>query len=88
MGHTPALLHTLGLLPFGLALTRFFPCTKCYKRAIVGASAQPYFVSCTHQRSNVTLAHITPRLIRLLISDTKSPRVKKTIQTTFVIKVG
>jgi hypothetical protein len=28
----------------------------------------------------------TPRLMRLLISDTKSPRVKKTIQTTFVIK--
>jgi hypothetical protein len=28
MGHTPDLLYTLGLLPFGLTLRRFFLCTK------------------------------------------------------------
>jgi hypothetical protein len=50
MGCTPALLYTLGLLPFGLALKRFFSCTKCYKRVMVGTFAQPYFVSCTNQQ--------------------------------------
>jgi hypothetical protein len=86
MGHTPALLYTLGLLAFGLALTRFFPCTKCYKKVIVGTSTQPYFVSCTHQQVRCYIGSYTPRLARLLVSDTKSPRVKKTMQTTFVIK--
>jgi hypothetical protein len=50
MGGTAALLYSYGLLPFGLALARFPPCTECYNRAIVGTSAQPYFVSCTHQQ--------------------------------------
>jgi hypothetical protein len=63
------------------------PCTECYKRAIVGTSAQPYFVSCTHQqvRLGVTLAHILPSFARLPVSNTKSPRVKKTIQLGKVV---
>jgi hypothetical protein len=86
LGLTPALLYTLGLLPFGLALTRFAPYTKCYKRTIVKTSTQPYFVSCTHQQVRCYIGSYTTRLTRLLVSDTKSPRVKKTVQTTFVIK--
>jgi hypothetical protein len=38
MEHTPALLYTLGLLPFGLDLTRLPPCIECCKRAVVGVS--------------------------------------------------
>jgi hypothetical protein len=60
MGRTPALLYTLGLLPFGLALARFFPCTKCYKRAIVGLSIPPYFDHARTNRSNIKSAHIFP----------------------------
>jgi hypothetical protein len=48
MARTPALFYTLGHLLFGLALTSFSPCTKCYKRAIVGTSTPLYFVY-THQ---------------------------------------
>jgi hypothetical protein len=34
----------------------------------------------------VTLAHILPRFVRLPVRDTKSPRVKKTMQATFVME--
>jgi hypothetical protein len=88
MGCTPALLYTLGLLPFGLALTRFSPCTKCSKRAIVGTATQPYLVSYTHQHVRCKIGSYTPRLMRLLVNDTESPKVKQTMQTTFVIKAG
>jgi hypothetical protein len=88
MGCAPSLPYTLGLLPFGLALARFFPCTKSYKRVIVGTSTLPYFVSCTQQHVRCYIGSYTPRLMRLLVSNTRSPRVKKTIQVTFVIKSG
>jgi hypothetical protein len=37
-------------------------------------------------RSGVTSAHVLPRFVRLPFSDTKSPRVKKIMQATFVME--
>jgi hypothetical protein len=37
-------------------------------------------------RLGVTSAHILPGFVRLLVSDPKSPRVKKTMQATFVVE--
>jgi hypothetical protein len=65
--------HLDSFLPFGLALASFPPCTECYKRAIVGTSAQPCFVQYTDHRSGVTLAQILPRFARLLVGDTEVP---------------
>jgi hypothetical protein len=56
------------------------PCTIWYKRATVRTSTQPCFVSCTPQQVRCYISSYTPRLARLLINDTKSPRLKKTIQ--------
>jgi hypothetical protein len=85
MGGTPALLYTLGLLPFGLDLTRFSPCTKCYKshcwdlRTTILCILHPPTGQMLHQ-------FIYSQVSEVAVSDTKSPRVKKTLQTTFVIK--
>jgi hypothetical protein len=43
---------------------------------------------CTDNRSGVASAHLCPRFARLLVSDTKSLRVKKTMQGTFVMERG
>jgi hypothetical protein len=88
MGCTPAVLYTLGLLPFGLALARFPPCAECYKRAIVGTSAQPSFVSCTHQQVGCYIGSYAPGFLKLLVSKSRSLRVKKVLQATFVMKSG
>jgi hypothetical protein len=88
MGCTPVLLYRLDLLPFGLALARFHPYTECYKRDFVGTSTQPYFVSYTHQRSDITSAHIFLGFARLLVSDSGSPRVRGTMQATFEMESG
>jgi hypothetical protein len=71
------LLSSTWTLIFWVGSCKVFPCTECFKRAIVGTSAQPYFVSCTHEQVRYYLAHIFPRFVRLLISNTESPRVKK-----------
>jgi hypothetical protein len=39
-------------------------------------------------RLGVTLAHILPRFARLPVTDTKSPRVKKTMHATFITERG
>jgi hypothetical protein len=65
MGCTPALLYILGLLPFGLALAKFPPCTECYKRAFVGTSMQPYFVSYTHQQVGCYIGSYTPQVCKV-----------------------
>jgi hypothetical protein len=83
-----ALLCTLELLPFGLALARFPQCTKYYKRALVGTSTQPYFVSYTHQQVRCYISSYAPKFARLLVSDIGNSRVKKPIQATFVMKSG
>jgi hypothetical protein len=77
---TLALLYTLGLLPFGLALERFSSCTECYKRALLGPSHSHTLYHIPTNRS------YPPWFGRMPVSDTKSPRIRKTIQATFVIK--
>jgi hypothetical protein len=61
MGPIRVFLYTLGLLPFGLALARFPSCSECYKRAFVGTSTQPYFVSYTHQQVGCYIGSYTPQ---------------------------
>jgi hypothetical protein len=65
MGCTTALLYTLGRLPFGLTLARFPPCTECHKRAIVGTSKQPYFVSRTHKQVRCYIGSYTPQVCQV-----------------------
>jgi hypothetical protein len=62
MGCTPTLLYILGLLPFGFALAKFPPCTECYKRAFVGTSGQPYFVSYTYPQVGYYISLYTPQV--------------------------
>jgi hypothetical protein len=88
MGCTPALLYTLGLLPFGLPLQGFSHVLNVIREPLLGPLHSYTLYHEPTNRSDVTLVHILPRLARLLVSDTKSPRVKKTVQTTFVIKSG
>jgi hypothetical protein len=85
MQPVPVFFYTLRLLPFGLALARFLPCTECYKRAFFGTSAQPHFV---FNRSDIISDHILIRFGRLLVGDTGNPRVRETMQATFVMESG
>jgi hypothetical protein len=85
MGHTPAFLYTLGLLPFGLALSSFPPSTECYKRAFLGDLHHTLYHTSTNG-SDVTLAHILFMFVRLLVGNTGSPRVRGTMQATFIME--
>jgi hypothetical protein len=40
----------------------------------------------TTNKLGVTLAHVLPRFVRLPVSNTKSSRIKKTMQATFVLE--
>jgi hypothetical protein len=64
MGCTPALLYTLGLLPFGWTLQCFLHVLNIIT-AIVGTSTQPYFVSCTHQQVRCYICSYTPQVCEI-----------------------
>jgi hypothetical protein len=86
MGRTPALLYTLGLLPLGLALARFPHVLNVTRQPLLGP---PHSHTLCHAPTNklvVTSAHILPRFARLPVSNTKGPRVRKTMQATFVME--
>jgi hypothetical protein len=88
MGHAPALLYTLGLSPFGLALARFPHVLKVVREPLLGPPNSHTLYHAPTNRLGVTTAHILPRFVRLLVSDTKGPRVKKTTQAIFVMESG
>jgi hypothetical protein len=52
----------------------------------VGTSTQPYFVSNTCQQVGCYIGSYTSRFASLPKSNTESPRVKKTMQATFVME--
>jgi hypothetical protein len=85
-GCTPFLFYTLGLLPFGLAHTRFSHVLNVIREPLLGPPHSHTLYHAPTNKSSVTLAHILPRFVRLLVSDTKNPRIKKTIQATFVLE--
>jgi hypothetical protein len=88
MGCTPVLLYTLGLLPFGLALARFPHVLNVIKEPLLGPPHSHTLYHAPINRLGVTSAPILPRFARLLVSSTKSPRVKKTMQATFALHHG
>jgi hypothetical protein len=86
MGHTPALLYTLERLPFGFTRARFPYILNSIREPLLGPLHSHTLYYAPTNRSGVTSTHILPRFTRLPESNTKSPRVKKTMQATFVVK--
>jgi hypothetical protein len=88
MGSAPVFLYTLGLLLFGSALARFLPCAECYKRSLLGSPHSHTLYHTPTNRLDAASAHILRRFARLLVGDTGSPRVRETMQATFVMESG
>jgi hypothetical protein len=81
--HPCSPLHTW-TLTFRVVPCKVFPhVLNVTKRAIVGTSAQPYFVSCTHQQNRCYISSYTPQVCQVASSDIKVTEWKKKMQATF-----
>jgi hypothetical protein len=59
---------------------------KIVREPLLGPPQSHILYYAPNNRLGVTSAHRLPRFARLLVSDSTSPRVKETMQATFVIK--
>jgi hypothetical protein len=84
---TPWLSSTyLDSLPFRLAFARFLHVLNVLREPLLGPPHSHTLYPSPTNRSSVTSTHILPRFVRLLVNNSESPRVKKTIQATFVME--
>jgi hypothetical protein len=88
MGCTPALLYTPGLLPFGWPLQGFLLVLNIITEPLLGYPHSHTLYHAPTNRSGVISAPLLPRFVRLLVSNTKSPRVKKQFRLHLSWKAG
>jgi hypothetical protein len=67
------------------SLARFPLSTECYKRAFVGTSAHPYFISYTCQQVRCYISSYIPQVCKVAGRQSWKSQSKGTMQATFVM---
>jgi hypothetical protein len=86
MGWTPLSFTCLDSYLLGWLLQSFPQVLNVIRQPLLGPPHSHILYHTPTNRSDVTLAHILPRFVRLLVSNTGSCRVRGTMQTIFAME--